>query len=101
MIDAEVTLDVSATCDQCMATVSEMGYPDPWGMNLDNDIEDIFQIFVDRGWEIEGDDALCPACVKAREDGTEPLDPNRNNGGINPRDGVGIPLFDLFAKDES
>lgn len=93
MIDAEVTIEVVATCDQCKTHTSDTDYPDPWGfVRLDTEIENMLQSFIDDGWEIEDEAALCPDCVEAREE--EPIDPYRNNGGIAPEDGVGLRLFD-------
>jgi len=95
MIDAEVTLEVSVTCDQCKTSDSETDYPDPWySFGLDSKIESILDRFIDDGWEIEDEAALCPDCIEAREDGVEPLDPYRENGGVAPEYGVGLRLFD-------
>jgi hypothetical protein len=95
MIDAEVTIEVSVTCDQCKTTQSDSSYPDPWGYSrLDSTIENIIDSFTDDGWEIEDEAALCPDCIEAREDEVEPLDPYRENGGVAPEYGVGLRLFD-------
>ena len=95
MIDAEVTLEVMAGCDQCKKHVSATEYPDPWmTYNLEDEIEEILQTFIQGGWEIEDEDALCPECVAAREDDIPPPEPYRDNGGIHPMDGVGLKLFD-------
>lgn len=95
MIDAEVTLDVSATCDQCKTSVSDMQFPDPWmTYSIEDEIEEILQGFIAEGWEIEDENALCPKCVAAREDDLPPPEPYANNGGIHPFDGIGLRLFD-------
>lgn len=95
MIDAEVTIDVTVTCDQCKTTQSDSEYPDPWGfVRLDTAVEDMLQGFIDDGWEIEDEKALCPDCIEAREEEEEPLDPYRDNGGIPPEVGIGLKLFD-------
>lgn len=95
MIDADATLDVTVTCDQCKISNGKTEYPDPWDWgNLQDMTEGILQDFIEEGWEIEDEDALCPDCVEARDNDEEPLDPNRNNGGVDPRYGVGLRLFD-------
>lgn len=95
MIDADVTIDASATCDQCKKSISGSSYPDPWiSYSLESEIEEIFQRFIKDGWEIEDDDALCPECVKARDNDEPAPEPYRDNGGIHPFDGIGLRLFD-------
>lgn len=95
MIDAEVTLDVRATCDQCKTGVSDMDFPDPWmTYNLEDEIEEILQKFIDDGWEIEDEAALCPACVNARDNDEPAPEPYADNGGIHPMDGLALKLFD-------
>ncbi len=95
MIDAEVTIEVSVTCNQCKYSEGKTEYPDPWGfVRTDSVIDSVVDSFTDDGWEIEDEDALCPDCVEAREEDEEPLDPYRDNGGIAPQDGIGLRLFD-------
>lgn len=95
MIDADATLDVTVTCDQCKTSDGGIKYPDPWSTyGFESDIEDVLQDLIEDGWEIENEDALCPDCVRAREEDEEPLDPYRDNGGIAPQDGIGLKLFD-------
>ena len=96
MIDAEVEINVTVICNTCKKTNSETDYFDPWDSfgRFSDTAESMLEKFLDEGWEIEGEDAVCPECIEAQEDGVEPLDPNRNNGGVDPRYGVGLRLFD-------
>jgi hypothetical protein len=95
MIDADVTLEVSATCDQCKKSVNNFENPDPWmTYNLEDEIEEMLQRFIGEGWEIEDEAALCPECVDARDNDEPAPEPYADNGGIHPMDGVGLKLFD-------
>lgn len=95
MIDAEVEINITVACDQCKTQQTETQWDDPWSMrDAESVVESFLDGLVEDGWEIEDESALCPDCVEAREDGEEPLDPYRNNGGIAPQDGIGLKLFD-------
>lgn len=96
MIDAEVEVNVTVICDTCKKTSSESDWFDPWDSfgRFSDTAESMIEKFIDDGWEIEDENAVCPDCLEAKEDGVEPLDPYRDNGGIPPETGVGLRLFD-------
>ena len=95
MIDADATLDVTVTCNQCKKAENVTNYPDPWDFeSLSDVVERILDNFEKSGWELDDVDALCPKCVEARDNEEEPPEPYADNGGIHPMDGVGLRLFD-------